>query len=347
MARKFIAPLKNAPSEIAKLSDAELWLALTTYRAEKESDDASAHVRETEYATMVAAPQEKGDSIYAQAKHEGQIDFYADKPRRSSCPLPPGIRDLVLLKRLREVRVLTGFTRLQSESQNIYGEFNIGSRRADLSAASDWLPASEIRGEGFLLELDFDALTAWEKRPAVARREAELRDGFVARFPNHKAMGLEFQGARFYLLHTLAHLLITQVSLTCGYAASAIRERIYCSPRDDASVTPMAGILLSTGSSGSEGTLGGLVEQGRELDYHLREALRRAKLCSHDPVCGRQTATQGTPGRALLGAACHGCLFIAECSCERFNQYLDRALVVPTLGVDDAEEVAFFPTPAG
>ena len=32
------------------------------------------------------------------------------------------------------------------------------------------------------------------------------------------------------------------------------------------------------------------------------------------------------PGeRYLEGAACHGCLFIAECSCERFNRYLDRA----------------------
>ena len=109
----------------------------------------------------------------------------------------------------------------------------------------------------------------------------------------------------------------------------------------------MAGLLLSTGSAGSEGTLGGLVEQGRQIQYHLQEALRRAKLCSHDPVCGRQHATQGVPGRALLGAACHGCLFVAECSCERFNQFLDRALVVPTLGVTDAEEVAFFRNPAG
>lgn len=345
-ARKFIAPLRDAPEAIVRLSHAEVWQALVTYRAEKESDDASAHVRETEYATMIAAPEEQGDSVYAQAKHGGQVDFYADKPRRETCRLPPGIGDLVLLERLREVRALTGFTRLQSESQNIYGEFNLGARRAALSSASDWLPASEIRGEGFLVVLDLDRLHEWEQRPAVVQRERELFDGFVARFPNYKALGMEFQGARFYLLHTLAHLLITQVALTCGYAASAIRERIYCSPKGDASVTPMAGVLLSTGSSGSEGTLGGLVEQGRLVHTHVTEALRRAKLCSHDPVCGRQHPTQGAPGRALLGAACHGCLFIAECSCERSNLYLDRALVVPTLGVDDAEEVAFFPTPA-
>lgn len=33
----------------------------------------------------------------------------------------------------------------------------------------------------------------------------------------------------------------------------------------------------------------------------------------------------------LLGSACHGCLLVAETSCEQRNDYLDRALVVPTL----------------
>lgn len=345
--RKFVTVLRDAPPAIARLSDAELWTVLKTYRAEQAEENASIHVREAEYATLINAPLEEHDHIYDQAQFGAQEDFYAVKPPRSKCPLPDGVRDLVVAQRLREVRVLTGFTRLQAESQNIYGEWSLGSRRAELSAASDWLPASEIRGEGFLLELDFEALTQWEARPAVLKREQELREGFVRKFPNHKALGVEFQGARFYLLHTIAHLLITQVSLDCGYAASAIRERIYCSPKDDVSATQMAGILLSTGSSGSEGTLGGLVEQGRLISYHLQEALRRAKLCSHDPVCGRQHPTQGVPGRALLGSACHGCLFIAECSCERSNQYLDRALVVATLGVENAEQVAFFPNPVG
>lgn len=31
---------------------------------------------------------------------------------------------------------------------------------------------------------------------------------------------------------------------------------------------------------------------------------------------------------------------IAECSCERFNRYLDRALVVPTIG--NEPELAYF-----
>ncbi|MFO0610747.1 MAG: hypothetical protein U0324_46730 [Polyangiales bacterium] len=64
----------------------------------------------------------------------------------------------------------------------------------------------------------------------------------------------------------------------------------------------------------------------------MRGDLRRT-VQHHSPK-GEQT------GRLLEGAACHGCLFVAECSRDRFNQYLDRALVVPTLACDPA--MAFF-----
>lgn len=346
--RKYITVLKSAPEFIAKLSHAELWEAIDTFREESGSDDENVKpppVRETEYATITHAPVEERDHLYSLGNKELHPDFYAVKPAPGTCRLPPGIGDVVLVERLREVRVLTGFTRLRAPVQNIYGEFTDHSNRAALSLSASWLPASEIRGEGFFLELDRKLLDKWEISSAVTEREKELEQGWRLRYPNAKDHGLVFPGARFYLLHTLAHMLITQVSLDCGYAASAIRERIYCSLKGDGVALDMAGILLSTGSSGSEGTLGGLVGQGRRIYEHLGEALRRAKLCSHDPVCGRAHPRQDSSGRALLGAACHGCLFIAECSCERSNQYLDRALVVPTMGVERADEVAFFSTP--
>lgn len=343
VARKFITVLSDPPEFIARLSDADLWQAIASYRQESASEeDDGRPVRETEYATMIKAPIEERDHLYSKGTDQ---DFYAIRPQRSLCPLPAGIDDLVLIESLREVRVLTGFTRLEAPTPNIYGEFEENSHRAALALTADWLPASEIRGEGFLVMLNLEALGKWEQRRAVVEREKELETGWKRRYPKHADQGMTFMGIRYYLLHTLAHMLITQVSLECGYAASALRERIYCSPRGERGALPMAAILLSTGSSGSEGTLGGLVGQGRRIEHHLREALRQAKLCSHDPVCGRQHADDGTPGRALLGAACHGCLFIAECSCERSNQYLDRALVVPTMGVDKAEELAFFAAP--
>jgi hypothetical protein len=64
---------------------------------------------------------------------------------------------------------------------------------------------------------------------------------------------------------------------------------------------------------------------------HLRAALELGELCSNDPVCAQHASDDVNDRRFLLGAACHGCLLIAETSCEQHNDFLDRALVVPTV----------------
>jgi len=120
----------------------------------------------------------------------------------------------------------------------------------------------------------------------------------------------------------------------CGYPASSIRERIYTDPDSE-----RFGILLYTGSSDAEGTLGGLVQQGRHIEQHLLHALRNGSLCSNDPVCSQHEPGKSLEGRYLHGSACHGCALIAETSCEMRNDYLDRALVIPVLGCSEA---AFF-----
>jgi len=257
-------------------------------------------------------------------------------------PLPPQVDRVVLAKKLREVRALIGFTRLEAATPNLQGEFDLGVEPARISRYCDWLPATEIHGEGTFIAFSEDAVSAWEQRPEVVARDAELRDGYqrwtaTLRLAPGRMPPL-YPGIRFYMLHTLSHMLITAVSLDCGYSASAIRERIYCSAPGDEE--PMAGILLSTGTAGSEGTLGGLVDQGRRILHHLRGAWELGTLCSSDPVCAHHSPRADYAERYLSGAACHGCLYIAECSCERFNQYLDRALVVPVIGQPRA--LAFF-----
>ena len=72
---------------------------------------------------------------------------------------------------------------------------------------------------------------------------------------------------------------------------------------------------------------------------HLDAALELGRLCSNDPVCAQHKPSQLHEGRIMHGAACHGCLLIAEPSCERRNELLDRSLVVPTVDLADA---AFF-----
>lgn len=310
---------------------------LATIEAERSADQNphSEPLRTAEYRRLTSAPQE----VPGVLAPEG-VQFAAYEIPKSRADLPPEVARLVIVPELREVRVQISFTRFASVSANLQMEYNY--RGATIQPAvltlptgnEKWLPAAEVRGEGLFFELDHETVVAWEERPAVQERAEILQQAFTA----DGGKG-EFLGVRFYLLHSLSHLLLTAISLECGYAASSIRERIYCEPSTSAT-RGMAGILLSTGTTGSEGTLGGLVEEGRRLRHHLREAWDLGRLCSNDPVCATHNPATSTDDRRLEGAACHGCLYVAECSCERFNRYLDRALVVPTIGNDP--ELAFF-----
>jgi hypothetical protein len=244
---------------------------------------------------------------------------------------------VVLIHRLSEVRALAGFTRFEPLTADVDGELDIGAEVARLDEPLTWLPAVENYGEGFFFSLKSRAVADWETWPAVGARAKLFKQGFKLwqqQRDDRKTAKADFILPRFVLLHSLAHLLITAVSLDCGYAASSIRERIY-------SGAGGSGILLYTTLSGAEGSLGGLVEVGRRLERYLEQALDLGRLCSNDPVCAaHQPAHEiGAEGRYLEGASCHGCLLISEPSCERMNQYLDRTLVVPTVETADA---AFF-----
>ena len=91
------------------------------------------------------------------------------------------------------------------------------------------------------------------------------------------------------------------------------------------------GVLLYTGSSDAEGTLGGLIQVGRRIHNSVRSALELGLLCSNDPVCAQHDPENRQEHRHLHGAACHGCVLTAETSCEQQNDFLDRALVVKTV----------------
>lgn len=273
---------------------------------------------------------------------EGETFFARRLPAEKFKPaLPAGVAGVTLAYKLREVRVQLGFTRFSPIPRDLKGEAGALDgevKLALLGLATDWLPAAEILGEGIFVQLDEAAVRAWERRPEVLAWEQELAAGHATWARSSGQGGMDFPGARFFLLHSLAHLLITQLSLECGYAASAIRERVYCDAKS--SDKPMAAILLSTGTPGTEGTLGGLVEQGDRIGHHLRQAVDLGALCSNDPVCAQHSPKGDLSERYFDGAACYACLFIAESSCEWFNRHLDRSLVVPAVGQPAAR--AFF-----
>ena len=251
------------------------------------------------------------------------------------------IAAVVQLHRLREVLALIGFTRLDAVTPDIHGDFESDVMRAEIALEPHWFPAVENRGEGVFVELRADAVAAWLERAAVSARVAKLAEGYEL-WRQKRNTQRPFPGGAYVLLHTLAHLLVQALAMRCGYPVSSIRERIYA---EDSSSGRRYGILLYTGTPDAEGTLGGLVQQGRHIENHLADALRTAALCSNDPICAQHVPDENAAtleSRLLHGAACHGCSLIAETSCEMRNDFLDRALVVPVLGLEDA---AFFTLP--
>jgi energy-converting hydrogenase Eha subunit F len=229
------------------------------------------------------------------------------------------------LHRLREVMALIGFTRLKPVTPDINGEYDKDVSRADLAEDPSWFPAVENRGEGIFLQLNSDEVSEWSQREAVRGRLTALQQGH-AMWAKERESKREFPGGAFVLLHTFSHLFIQSLSMRCGYPISSIRERIYVDT-DNARY----GVLFYTSSTDASGTLGGLVQQARYVEDHLRYALQLGSLCSNDPICAHHSPNDNLEQRYLHGAACHGCTLISETSCEYHNDYLDRALVVPTL----------------
>jgi len=231
------------------------------------------------------------------------------------------IDNLVLVRRLREVRVLRGFHRISPSDEDMLV-------RADLDKRLSWLPGVEVFGEGIFISFSEKEIVNWMKKNtgAISKRV----DVMHQRYTDKRLSFLPEPTARFVMLHTLSHLLMRQLSFECGYSASSLRERIYSAEPNGKSGS-MAGILIYTADSDSEGSLGGLVRQGYpdRLVPTILTALERGSWCSSDPIC-RELPGQGMQG--LNRAACHSCALVSETSCVSNNMLLDRMTV---LGSDD------------
>ena len=319
------------------VSAAELWAALQAHRG--QATGAVAEPKDEELAVLTGPMEGVSDPS------EDSL-FHADiwQPAKPSPWYSKAIRRVLLIHRLREVQALVGFTRFTARTSSLGGlpiQSATANRRAPLATNLSWVPTSENKGEGLFLEFDPATIEDWCASDPVRERCSQ----FIAAFENDwlESRGLTttdfpFPGPAYLLLHSLSHLLITEMALDCGYGASSIRERIYARPLDPTQEgSNRYGILLFTSSSGSEGTLGGLVEAGKRLDRYLEKAFERALLCSNDPFCAEHDPNHAYDIRPTHGAACHGCELIAETSCERRNEFLDRALVSRTVAVHEGE----------
>ena len=328
----FIKRHPDVADRLAAFSDDEVLAAIDARRT--GGAGAERPIKHVELDALLAAPEGFGDDVPVDP------DFHArrlpEAAWRGPSPRCGGIEAVIQVHRLREVLALAGFTRLEPVMPNVDGEYEAEVERAAIALEPTWFPAVENRGEGILVQLRAAAVADWLARQPVQERLDQLLDGHAA-WARRRKSERPFPRGPYVLLHTLAHLLVQSLSMRCGYPAASIRERIYADDEGG-----RYALLLYTASPDAEGTLGGLVQEARRVDDHLRYALESAALCSNDPVCAEHVPGQSMEERWLHGAACHGCALLAETSCEMRNEYLDRALVAPGLYSAGA---AFFAAP--
>ncbi|RKS05902.1 uncharacterized protein DUF1998 [Nocardiopsis sp. Huas11] len=281
---------------------------------------------QAEYSLDTISPADWRRPEYARLRDEmDNPNLVVAKPREED--YGDVVRDAFsrvrLVEVLRETRALWGFTRVTSQNVTLeVGKSRL--RRYPARTGHDWLPAYTVKGEGIYLELDGNRLREWEGRADVRARTANLSSRF------HEALGNpDDVTPRVVLVHTIAHLLINQLIFDCGYSTASLRERLFVS---DGEERPMAGMLIYTAAGDADGTMGGLVRMGKpgNLEHVWASALDNAEWCSTDPICMELGETGQGPGSCNL-AACHSCALLPETSCEKFNQLLDRGLVVGSL----------------
>jgi hypothetical protein len=233
----------------------------------------------------------------------------------------PHVKSISLIDKVRVVNALIGFSRLNPVMRKNDHGFNHIKE-----STTRWYPAYEVRGEGVFIEFEQKSIDKWiASNPDIFLRAERINANYAQSF-----LGQSYPREitpKFIMLHTLSHLLIKQLSFECGYSIASLCERIYCA--EEADGKEMAGIFIYTASGDSEGTLGGLVRQGRPDAFPriFKKAVTGAKTCSNDPVC---ILSHGQGREALNLAACHACALLPETCCEERNAFLDRGMIVGT-----------------
>jgi hypothetical protein len=321
--------LRDARRELLEsYSDAELAEAVQLMANELPEQAEDTTLTPDEPAEMLFRRQEH--EALRQPHREEQLSVSPGKLADYDERFRPFIDRIILVDRLRETRVLTGFNRIYPE-QPLTDQARLGQLWKRTPEWRDrWLPAYKVFGEGIFIEFSSARVLQWSEGTDVRHRAATVERRYgAARSGRHlRARNIT---PTFLLVHTFAHLLMNELTFECGYSSAALRERLYVS---ESAEGPMAGVLIYTAAGDAEGTMGGLVRMGKPgyLEPVMLAALRSALWCSADPVCMEIGTQSGQGPDSCNLAACHNCCLVPETACEEFNRFLDRGVVVGSLG---------------
>lgn len=296
--------------------------------------------RQDEYDVLV------GEKTYKKTPTKFDIKIYSHDnfPSEESFSSTDFFSHITLLNQMEVVSVLKSYSRIRPiEREEILEQEKIESGMSEPNEIGEVslrrkedniFVGKRNNGEGIFVSLDPKKLDEWRKR--IKDTSFERRILNKKKNPQLSPYLSASIDPAFYLVHTISHLLINELSFTCGYSSSALRERLYYS--NDAQKGKMCGFLIYTSSADSEGTLGGLVRQGVPENFFniFESALEKARWCSYDPTC---IESRGQGRDSLNLAACHACVLTSETSCERLNLLLDRGMLIGTL---EDPELGFF-----
>tara|TARA_B100001971_G_C18266818_1_gene593820 strand:- start:171 stop:1949 length:1779 start_codon:yes stop_codon:yes gene_type:complete len=249
-------------------------------------------------------------------------------------PIRNNFLSISLIHKLRETRAFYGFTRWLPENGK-----NLQELKSELNKNGNprWLPAVIVKGEGIFFQFDNEKIKKWSENSNIIERAQQINKQYNQ---FRAALGLipRTINSRFILIHTFAHVLINRFCYICGYGSASLRERIYCDTEFEKPNDPMNGVLIYTSSGDSEGSLGGLVRQGKPgfLEEVVFEAIESSQWCSSDPIC---IDSKGQGPNSINLAACHNCSLLPETSCEEQNKLLDRGMLI---GTDNDPNSGFF-----
>ena len=313
------------------LDIAKRWPGFEEHRKTYDPEEIAKQIKEWFAPRLDGNPDEKSEMHIRQREYQslinGEFDGYDldihDSPLNE--PVCAYVDRLRQVNRITEIRVIRGFTRGMPPDPYSTSAAAIKYHPISRNRLS-WYPAIENRGEGLLFSINKKRLAKWETRYDVETRCSAIIRAYHA-WTKERGWDLRQISPRYLLLHTLSHVLIRTVAYFSGYGEASIRERIY----DEGGAS---GVMLYTANPSADGSLGGLVRQGRGDNFEriLRSAIERAKRCSRDPLCADEDPVEkdksGVPVHARLnGAACYGCTLLPETSCENANQLLDRRLL--------------------
>ena len=244
------------------------------------------------------------------------------------------ITSLVKVHRLCEVSSLYGFSRIEpvpSPFEDGLEELSLRVKGQSLASKVSWLPAIEQFGEGIFIHLDPDVVREKLKSEVSQQNLTMLEEKYNDWKDKNPGFARDYPGHEYVFAHSLSHMLIEQIALEAGYPSTSLSERIYALYGEGSRKVTRFGVLIYAAGGGSLGTLGGLLEQADRLPELLFKGAERQEICSNDPICRSQSEILTHDQDVINGAACHGCLFTAETSCERRNILLDRVSLLDAL----------------